>query len=500
MKKIFIISAILFLITQSFSQTWEQKGLDITGSETYEQMGFTTALNETGDIMVSGRPYTDFGYSDGGSVMVFQYLLNQWVQLGQTIHGNYTYGYLGYSIDINALGNIIVAGAYGNNNARGEVKVYQYNNGQWEQMGQTLSGSYDSDELGYAVSINEDGTTIALSVAQENTSEILVGAVYIYEFDGATWNQKGNKITGVNAYDRSGNDISINGSGDVIIIATKGAETSNGNNSGNVKAFEWSGEAWVQKGTDIIGVHTGEYFGYSVDVDNLGETIVVGTVRNGQQYTDAGRVAVYKYINDNWIQVGQNLYGDYANDFFGHDVAISGDGNRIICSSDYYSQADNGKVSVFEINQDTIILSAEFIGDNSSDLFGTSVAISQNGNTISVGAVDYDGPQNEITSMGLVRVMELNQTSIPFEPSNQKISCYPNPAIQYVVIENLDAKYNYLAEWFDVSGRKISQTYVSCSNNKITVPSLGDSMYLLKVSRGFYSQEFKVIVGSKALK
>ena len=47
--------------------------------------------------------------------------------------------------------------------ARSRVEIYEFINGSWTKLGIDLDGEADGDQFGYSVSMNDDGTRVAVS-------------------------------------------------------------------------------------------------------------------------------------------------------------------------------------------------------------------------------------------------------------------------------------------------------------------------------------------------
>jgi len=65
--------------------------------------------------------------------------------------------------------------------------------------------------------------------------------------------------------------------------------------------------------------------------------------RNEDTYYGRGNVRVYRYMEGNWIQQGQTIDGLTALDQFGSSVAISQDGERVVIGGP--TNSDNGSFS-----------------------------------------------------------------------------------------------------------------------------------------------------------
>ena len=81
---------------------------------------------------------------------------------------------------------------------------------------------------------------------------------------------------GETSYDESGNSVSMNAAGDRVAIGAT-MNDGNGNESGHVRIYEWSGTAWVKLGLDIDGEAAGDWSGQSVSMNSSGDDWLLGT-------------------------------------------------------------------------------------------------------------------------------------------------------------------------------------------------------------------------------
>ena len=88
----------------------------------------------------------------------------------------------------------------------------------------------------------------------------------------------------------------------------------------------------VKQGTKITGESTSENFSGSVSINSTGDTIVVG-VHNAN--ADTGYAKVYKNISGTWTQQGAKLTGETSGDLFGRSVSISATGDTIVVGATY---------------------------------------------------------------------------------------------------------------------------------------------------------------------
>ena len=108
-----------------------------------------------------------------------------WNQLGQYIDGENAGDASGASVSINSDGTIVAIGAYandGNGDFSGHTRVYKYNDTttMWEQLGQDIDGEDTGDLSGYSVSINSDGTIVAIGAPGNDGNGSISGHTRVY--------------------------------------------------------------------------------------------------------------------------------------------------------------------------------------------------------------------------------------------------------------------------------------------------------------------------------
>jgi hypothetical protein len=148
---------------------------------------------------------------------------------------------------------------------------------------------------------------------------------------------------------------------------------------------------WTQIGQDIDGSNSGDLFGYSVDINDNGSIIVVGSPQSDVYgLSNIGQVKVYENINGNWVLKGNVINGDSTVNSFGQVVQISADGTVIaacglLSKNGFFSQT---KVYVFNNNQ-WIQVGQTIEGDSidsSSNIISLSLSLSSNGKIIAIGS------------------------------------------------------------------------------------------------------------------
>ena len=174
------------------------------------------------------------------------------------------------------------------------------------------------------------------------------GQTKVFEDTGSSWEQLGQDLNGSAANDYSGENVAMAGNGERVVIGTP-EHDENGNNSGQVKVFEYNSQGeWVHVyERNFNGNGGGGQLGKSVGISRDGTKIVMGSPYNNNIAVQSGQVQVFKDNGAAWVQVGEDINGEAQNDYFGFSTGITGDGSRIVASA-YRSNSFTGKVQVFE--------------------------------------------------------------------------------------------------------------------------------------------------------
>mmetsp|Transcript_31227 Transcript_31227/g.34973 ORF Transcript_31227/g.34973 Transcript_31227/m.34973 type:complete len:284 (+) Transcript_31227:627-1478(+) len=106
--------------------------------------------------------------------------------------------------------------------------------------------------------------------------------------------------------------------------------------------FFWSGEEWLQRGNDIDGEQDKDFFGSSVALNAAGNMIVIGAPQTGDS-SKRGLAYVYKWDNEKerWQKRGSCIEGTDGGDVFGSSVSISNPGETIAVGA-YLHDGKNG--------------------------------------------------------------------------------------------------------------------------------------------------------------
>lgn len=226
----------------------------IPGVNANDEFGFSVSISKDGSI-VSGSSINH--NSTSGYAAVYERSNNNWVQLGNNITDNTNTG-AGHSIAISDNGNIIAVGEYlsnKNGSNSGHVSIYQYNSNSssWEQLGNDIDGAASNDLAGTSVALSGDGTIVAVGAHDHNgPTGADTGHVRIFQYTNNTWSQLGNDIYGEASGDKFGYSVNLSTDG-TILSANSAFSEVNGVETGHVYLFQYdsNSNSWVQEGERI---------------------------------------------------------------------------------------------------------------------------------------------------------------------------------------------------------------------------------------------------------
>jgi hypothetical protein len=321
--------------------------------------------------------------------------------------------------------------------------------GQWRQIaylkasnpaedahfgcGGTLTG-----HAGNSSAISDDGNTIAIGAPHESsgakgingnqndTSVYSAGAVYVFTRRGDTVAQQAYiKASNPMPSANFGSTVALSRDGNTLAVAayyeSSAATGINGNQNdrsipeaGAVYIFTRSGTTWSQQayikasntGTPAVGegFAEGDQFGYSMALSSDGNTLAVGAIGedsaamgingDGADNMASGSGAAYVFARSgtSWSQqayVKSSM--TRPNVLFGYSIGISANGDTLAVAE---FDADRGKGALYVLTRSggTWSHQARIQAENAEngDSLGYSLALSDDGNTLAAGAADED--------------------------------------------------------------------------------------------------------------
>lgn len=404
--------------------SWEQIGKDLVGMGKGDEAGWSVSLSKDGTVVAFGADGNDSNGENSGHVLVFAWdsVNNEWLMRGKEIPGSAEGDLSGVSVSMSDSGAVLAIGAPKNSKSAGNVRIFEWNTGEWKQKGADIIGLSENDQSGNSVSMSKDGKVVAIGAKGHDGNGQNSGHVRVYKWStGGSWDQRGKDIHGEAESDASG-VVSISGNGKVVAIGAV-SNDGNGKNSGHARVYNWNSnkQTWIKRGDDFDGKSALDGLGWSLDLSNDGSVLAIGALyndRDDNSETNSGHVQFHKWKDDKWSERGE-IKGD-RNDHLGLSVSMSDDGATVaIGASD---KCDGGRSYVLiyewvaELNTWKQLTSVSAKG---GDQFGASVSMSGDGKMIAIGAPYYD--KNNMNDTGYVRVMKLEEQSCPCVDSPLRI-------------------------------------------------------------------------------
>jgi esterase/lipase superfamily enzyme len=287
-----------------------------------------------------------------------------------------TNDYFGMTVAIS--GNYAIVGANGdddNESNSGSAYIFELSNGTWTEKQKLLASDADNnDRFGHSVAISGNYAIVGAYYNDDNGSNS--GSTYIFELSNGTWSQKQKLLASDGAHsDSFGASVAI--SGNYAIVGAYGNDD-NGDSSGSAYIFELSNGTWTEKQKLLASdADNNDRFGHSVAIS--GNYAIVGAYYNDDNGSDSGSAYIFELSNGNWSEKQKLLASDGASgDYFGSDVAISGNYAIVGANGDDDNGSGSGSAYIFELSNGTWSQKQKLLASDGAypDSFGGSVAIS----------------------------------------------------------------------------------------------------------------------------
>lgn len=478
----------LFLFPFFCFAQWTQVGNSITGQAPGDQFGYSTAISDDGTIVAVGANANDSNGNGSGQVRVFGYANGVWSQIGADINGESGGDQTGQSVSLSSDGSVLAIGETFNNDlgfTSGQVRVFRNIANTWTQAGQDLYGQGFSAAAGTTVDLSADGSVVAFGAPGTTVNGVIsAGNVEVFQLQGNTWVQKGVDIDGDGSIRRFGQSISLSDDGNIIAVGQTGNPGAfPPTDIGRVKVYQFISNQWVQLGNTIPGSFVNDEFGTKVSFSDSGTILAIGSYSSNQ-------VQVYQLISGTWTQFGNTLLSQNPGDSFGAAVSLSGNGSFLAVGARFNSVEGfrKGRTYIYENQSGTwTLINNPITGVGIEDLSGVSVAISQNGSRVAIGATRNDGSGLDA---GHTRIFENISLSTSDFDSNS-FSVYPNPAkdvVNFVSVNTIEriTIYNLL-------GQELLTKEINSKDFNLDISNLSNSTYIVKLINNNKSQSVKLI-------
>ena len=326
----------IFKFSPSANQ-WVQRGADLIGESAGDLSGVSIAMATNGDVVAIGANEANVpNHGNAGHVRVFEWNEVSWVQRGTDIDGIGGVDF-GISVALSDDGSILAVGDRysGLNGANsGSVNAFVWTGADFQQRGSQLIGQAAGDQFGISVSLSSDGGIMVVGAIYNDVGGTDSGQVRAFTWTGTLWQQLGSAIQGQNPSDESGLGISLSNDGRTVAIGSRWNDNGVGQDAGHVRIFELVGSMWQPKGPAILGDNPGDNSGLSAALSADGEVVAIGSIYHDGVGSNSGQVRIFIWdaVSGVWIQRGPSLLGGAVDDWFGWAVALSEDGRTVAAS------------------------------------------------------------------------------------------------------------------------------------------------------------------------
>jgi hypothetical protein len=318
-------------VYRKLASVWTETQL-LAGSTSDKTDWFGYAVASDGDVIAVG----DWGESDGvsgqpgfhrGAAYVFRrsfaaslFVEEERVQPADLLE----HDRFGSAIAIDA--DVLVVSARGADDAgteSGAAYVFRYDGAAWSQEARLVAPAGAAhDRYGYALSVS--GDTLAVGAESADIAATDAGAVFVYQFDGATWALQAT-LTSEAAVrdDRFGTALDCQG--DTLAVGVPRRDVLGKVNAGVVEVFRRNSGLWTLE--DTLAIET------PAVLDNLGTSValnddrlLVGIPNHDGAGPQSGGAALFLREFGVWLPAIEIFAAPLDNsDQLGRSVAIDGD-------------------------------------------------------------------------------------------------------------------------------------------------------------------------------
>ncbi len=327
-------------------QNWDETLIHVSDV----QSSWSNYLDLSGETVIVGNKGDSNITDNAGCAFIYQWNGIDWVETVLTASDGEGGDQFGWSAAIDGY-RAIVGARYDDDSGidAGAVYVYEWNGISWNESKILASDGANKDAFGSSVDI--DGDTMVVGARNSDAAGSKSGSVYVYNWNGVSWDETKLTASDGAAEDFFGGSVAIDG--DIIVVGASG-DDDNGENSGSVYIYRWNGETWEETKLTASDGQANDNFGWSVAVaDGDTDTIIVGAHDFDCNGPDSGCAYLYQWNGISWIESKFSAVDVQANDNFGWSLDIDGETIVVGSRKDDAAGDDSGSAYLFEL--DTVI-------------------------------------------------------------------------------------------------------------------------------------------------
>jgi hypothetical protein len=219
--------------------SWSQIGSPLAETTNEDLYGTHLSFSRDGKKIAIGVPGLDNNNGDdSGGVQTREWVTSEGAY---SFNGSRVVdGPAGSGLTINSFSNdgkIVAVGGNNYDSEKGIARVYQRDaNNQWVQMGSDLTGDSAGDHFAL-VSLSGDGKILAVGGDLNDTGGTDAGHIKLYNYINNQWSQIGSTISGDSSGDQLGFNPLVSRDGTLVLVPVINDDTTNGDDSGSVRLY-----------------------------------------------------------------------------------------------------------------------------------------------------------------------------------------------------------------------------------------------------------------------
>ncbi|MFC1589119.1 hypothetical protein ACFL3P_02495 [Pseudomonadota bacterium] len=246
------------------------------------------------------------------------------------------------------------------------------------------SNSSPGARFGSEIALSGDGMTMAVGAYSEDSTSTGInsipnldgtsaGAVYLFRLEGNNWVQQAyiKSSTNIGETELFGWSVALSADGNTLVAGAYGDDSTNtgintppdrtttAQSSGAAFVFRFDGSNWSEQAyIKAPSIRWGDQFGYSVAISDDGNTLAVGANKEKSSTAginstpdtlagEAGAVYLYRFDGSDWfnqayIKASNTEASTYYNDWFGESVSLSENGNTLAVGANKEDSSTTG--------------------------------------------------------------------------------------------------------------------------------------------------------------
>jgi len=235
--------------------------------------------------------------------------------------------------------------------------MFARSNGAWtEQQSLTASNAASERRFGHSLALSGAGTVLVVGDPDEEQLVDESGAVYVFTHDGAQWGERA-LVRAAMPWEEAafGASVSLNGAGDTLAVGAPD-DSNVAYASGSVYDFKGAGASWAQQ-VELKAPHVVDdlQFGTRVALSSDGSTLAVGARGDSSAATGvdgnpqgssaplSGAVHVFRRDGVNWPhQAYLKASNAEMDDNFGRAVSLSDNGDTLVVGAPFERSTADG--------------------------------------------------------------------------------------------------------------------------------------------------------------